>query len=142
MDHDAGDIGQPDIPDEPDELTEAADGSGFLFEEPDDETEYGKLSTAIVESDNGGHIAFTDADGDGDADVMIEIDEHGTVIGAARYDEATGDWLPVDPSEVASTTFPTAGTPGGTLAETTAAGVESGYSADEWQDSDSEGAGT
>ena len=56
--------------------------------------------TVVVESDSGGYIAFTDVDHDGDADLMVELDEHGAVQGAARFDQTTGEWVPVDPSEL------------------------------------------
>jgi hypothetical protein len=65
--------------------------------------------TVVVESDNGGYLAFTDADHDGDADLMVELDEHGAVQGAARFDQTTGEWVPVDPSELDESSSDTAG---------------------------------
>ncbi|OQO90637.1 hypothetical protein B1813_13855 [Saccharomonospora piscinae] len=54
----------------------------------------GVNDTAVVTTDDGTTLAFTDADGDGEADVAVEIDE----TGAATTYEHTGDgeWTEVD----------------------------------------------
>ena len=46
----------------------------------------------VVETDDG-TIAFTDTDADGQADLMIQLDANGDVVGQARFDETSGDWV-------------------------------------------------
>lgn len=80
-----------------DEMTVTVDGEQYEVEEEYDINKDGHNDTAIIHTDDGGAVAFTDADGDGDADVAVELDDDGNVVGAARYDEASGDWVAVDP---------------------------------------------
>ncbi len=80
-----------------DEMTVTVDGEQYEVEEEYDIDKDGHNDTAIIQTDDGGAVAFTDADGDGDADVAVELDDHGNVVGAARYDEASGEWHAVDP---------------------------------------------
>ncbi|MBW4715548.1 DUF6802 family protein [Saccharothrix obliqua] len=55
--------------------------------------------SAVVETDDGGHLAFSDTDGDGDADLMSTFDEDGELVAQARFDERTGEWIAVSPSD-------------------------------------------
>lgn len=48
--------------------------------------------TVAVLTENG-HIAYFDEDGDGEADLMQSIDQHGTVLEQARYEDGSGDWI-------------------------------------------------
>lgn len=57
----------------------------------------GVHESAVVETDDGGHLAFTDSDGDGDADLMSTFDKDGTLVGQARFDEGSGEWVAVEP---------------------------------------------
>ncbi|WP_258344327.1 DUF6802 family protein [Saccharopolyspora gregorii] len=46
-----------------------------------------------------GHVAYLDEDADGAAEVMQTVDADGTVVGQARYDAATGDWVAEQPEQ-------------------------------------------
>ncbi|RSM84575.1 hypothetical protein DMH04_20920 [Kibdelosporangium aridum] len=80
-----------------DEMTVTVDGEQYELDTEFDLNKDGTNDTAIVTTDDGGQVAFTDSDKDGDADVAVQLDEAGNVVGAARYDEASGEWVPVDP---------------------------------------------
>ncbi|ONI72881.1 hypothetical protein ALI144C_43615 [Actinosynnema sp. ALI-1.44] len=80
-----------------DEMTVTVDGEQYEVEADYDLNKDGDNDTAIITGDDGSKVAFTDVDNDGDADVAVEMDEQGNVTGAARYDEASGEWVPVDP---------------------------------------------
>ncbi|MCE7005176.1 hypothetical protein LWC34_20435 [Kibdelosporangium philippinense] len=80
-----------------DEMTVTVDGEQYELETEFDINKDGTNDTAIVTTDDGGQVAFTDSDKDGDADVAVELDDKGNVVGAARYDEASGEWVPIDP---------------------------------------------
>lgn len=80
-----------------DEMTVTVDGEQYELETEFDLNKDGTNDTAIVTTDDGGQVAFTDSDKDGDADVAVELDDKGNVVGAARYDNASGEWVPVDP---------------------------------------------
>lgn len=71
----------------------------------------GLEDTAVVETDDGA-ITFTDTDADGQADLMTQLDSNGQVIGQARFDEATGEWVHVDQSYDAYLSEPTHDTDG------------------------------
>jgi hypothetical protein len=104
-----------------DEMTVAVDGEQYELETDYDINKDGDNDTAIVQTDDGGQVAFTDSDNDGDADVAVELDDKGNVVGAARYDDARGEWIPVDPK----TGNPTDGTTAqNTGNETTSTGQE------------------
>ncbi|OLT45497.1 hypothetical protein BJF85_18675 [Saccharomonospora sp. CUA-673] len=71
-----------------------------------DTNEDGTNDTAIVETEDGTTIAFTDADGDGQADVAVVIDENGnqTVLetdGDGEWTETTGTGAPAGESAAA-----------------------------------------
>jgi hypothetical protein len=55
--------------------------------------------SAVVETDDGGHLAFSDTDGDGDADLMSTFDKDGALVSQARFDEHSGEWVAVDPAD-------------------------------------------
>ncbi|MEU5690680.1 hypothetical protein [Actinosynnema sp. NPDC020468] len=55
--------------------------------------------SAVVETDDGGHLAFSDTDGDGDADLMTTFDKSGEIVGQARFDASSGEWVAVHPSD-------------------------------------------
>jgi hypothetical protein len=80
-----------------DEMSVTVDGEQYEVHEDYDVNHDGHNDTAVVQTDDGGAVAFTDADGDGKADVAVEVDDHGNVVGAARYDESSGQWVAVDP---------------------------------------------
>lgn len=102
--------GEPDRADLPEDMTASInsasitsvviDGQDYPVAEMLDVDGDGNPDTAVVESDSGGYIAFTDVDHDGDADLMVELDEHGVVLSAARFDQTTGEWVPVDPGDL------------------------------------------
>jgi hypothetical protein len=59
----------------------------------------GVEESVVVETDDGGHLAFSDTDGDGDADLMSSFDADGEITGQAAFDEDSGEWVAVDPSD-------------------------------------------
>ncbi|EHK86900.1 DUF6802 family protein [Saccharomonospora azurea] len=64
----------------------------------------GVNDTAVVTTDDGTTIAFTDMDGDGDADVAVEIDEQGNAV---TYEHSgDGEWIEVDSTGPVATTEP------------------------------------
>ena len=75
-----------------DELTVDIGGEEYTVEENADFDNDGANDTAIVETEDGGAIAFADTDGDGVADVAVEYDANGDVVTGAEYDETTGEW--------------------------------------------------
>lgn len=80
-----------------DEMTVTVQGEDYEVHENYDLDHDGHNDTAVIQTDDGGAVAFTDSDHDGHADVAVEVDDHGNVVGAARYDEGTGEWVAVDP---------------------------------------------
>lgn len=62
--------------------------------------------TAAVMTDDG-FVAYTDADADGRADVVRTFDEQGKVLNQARYDEASGNWVPEQPEQGPPAPHPT-----------------------------------
>ena len=101
------------------ELTVTVDGEDYQAEAAVDIDSDGVDETVIVETDDGS-IAFTDTDSDGQADLMTQLDADGDIVGQARFDEASGDWVQVDPADPAdrqtagsSTGTMTVDTPGG-----------------------------
>ena len=46
-----------------------------------------------------GHVAYLDEDADGSAEVMQTVDADGTVVGQARFDATTGDWVAEQPEQ-------------------------------------------
>ena len=53
----------------------------------------GVNDSAVVETDDGGHLAFTDTNGDGDADLMSTFDKDGNLLSQARFEENSGEWV-------------------------------------------------
>lgn len=80
------------------DLTVTVEGEEYHAEATVDMDEDGVDDTVVVETDDGA-IAFTDTDSDGEADLMTRIDTDGDVVGQARYDEASGDWVHVEPGQ-------------------------------------------
>lgn len=81
-----------------DTLSVSVEGEEYELEAEYDINKDGDNDTALIQTDSGGAVAFTDADNDGDADVAVELDDKGNVVGAARFDDASGQWVPVDPN--------------------------------------------
>lgn len=72
-----------------------ADGEEYTAEANYDLDDDGIDETAIAATDDG-YIAFSDTDGDGEADLMTQLDEDGDVVGQAKYDSTTGEWVSMD----------------------------------------------
>ena len=83
-----------------DDLTVSVEGEEYHTEATVDLDEDGVDDTAVVETDDG-TIAFTDTDADGQADLMTQLDADGEIVGQAKFDESTGDWVQVDPRDPA-----------------------------------------
>lgn len=80
-----------------DEMAVSVEGEEYVAEINFDIDEDGVEDTAIIEHANGSGQAFVDSDGDGAADEYIQLDAEGNVVAHAEYDEASGDWLSVEP---------------------------------------------
>ncbi|WP_367134022.1 hypothetical protein [Saccharothrix sp. HUAS TT1] len=59
----------------------------------------GVEESAVVETGDGGHLAFSDTDGDGEADLMSTFDADGELTSQAEFDEDSGEWVAVDPDD-------------------------------------------
>ena len=68
------------------------DGEEYTAEENTDMDGDGANDIAVVETEDGGYLAFADTDHDGTADVAVEYDADGNPVAAAEYDESTGEW--------------------------------------------------
>lgn len=81
------------------ELKVTVSDEEYTAEATYDLDEDGVDESAVVETDDGGHLAFSDTDGDGDADLMSQFDADGELTGQARFDEESGEWIAVEPSD-------------------------------------------
>jgi hypothetical protein len=80
-----------------DELKVTVGHEEYTTEEAYDLDHDGVDDSAVVETDDGGHLAFSDTDGDGDADLMSTFDASGNLVSQARFDAGSGEWIAVDP---------------------------------------------
>lgn len=74
------------------DLTVSVDGQEYHAAASADFDTDGLDDTAVVETDDGS-IAFTDTDSDGQADLMTQLDADGGIVGQARFDVDTGEWV-------------------------------------------------
>ncbi|RKT51727.1 hypothetical protein [Saccharothrix australiensis] len=81
------------------ELKVTVEDEEYTAEATYDLDDDGVDESAVVETDDGGHLAFSDTDGDGDADLMSTFDKDGALVGQARFDEGSGEWVAVEPSD-------------------------------------------
>ncbi|XVV03749.1 hypothetical protein ACQPW3_41685 [Actinosynnema sp. CA-248983] len=81
------------------ELKVTVEDEEYTAEATYDLNDDGVDESAVVETDDGGHLAFSDTDGDGDADLMSTFDKDGELVGQARFDEGSGEWIAVEPSD-------------------------------------------
>ncbi len=81
------------------ELKVTVEDEEYTAEATYDLNDDGVNESAVVETDDGGHLAFSDTDGDGDADLMSTFDKDGDLVGQARFDERSGEWIAVEPSD-------------------------------------------
>jgi hypothetical protein len=79
------------------ELKVTVEGEEYTAEATYDLNSDGVEDSAVVETDDGGHLAFTDTDRDGDADLMSTFDKDGKLVAQARFDGHSGEWIAVDP---------------------------------------------
>ncbi|MCP2261935.1 hypothetical protein LX15_005662 [Streptoalloteichus tenebrarius] len=74
------------------DLKITVDGEEFTAEANYDQDHDGVDDTAMVQTDDG-YLAYTDTDHDGDADVLTMLDRQGRVVGQARFDASSGQWV-------------------------------------------------
>ena len=79
------------------ELKVTVEGEEYTAAATYDLNSDGVEDSAVVETDDGGHLAFTDTDRDGDADLMSTFDKDGKLVAQARFDRHSGEWIAVDP---------------------------------------------
>ncbi|SDN24413.1 hypothetical protein SAMN04489726_5690 [Allokutzneria albata] len=70
----------------------SVDGDEYTAEATSDLNNDGIEDTAMVSTDDG-YLSFTDTDNDGRADLMRTLNEKGDVVGSAKFDGATGEWV-------------------------------------------------
>ena len=104
-DEDTGNwVGEPAGSGGADAETQASTGATITADLPDGDVEVGPATvdtdedgvndTAVVTTEDGTTLAFTDVDGDGDADVLVEIDGGGNAV---TYEHTgDGEWVEVD----------------------------------------------
>ncbi|EHR53833.1 hypothetical protein SacmaDRAFT_5719 [Saccharomonospora marina XMU15] len=80
-----------------DELTVTVEGEEYSADINFDIDDDGVNDTAVIEHADGSGQAFVDNDGDGAADEYIALDANGDLVAHATYDEASGDWVSVEP---------------------------------------------
>ncbi|KAA2251454.1 hypothetical protein F0L68_37225 [Solihabitans fulvus] len=80
------------------ELKVTVDGQEYTAEETYDYDHDGHLDSAVVDTDDGGHVVYTDTHHTGHADLETTYDAHGKPVSAAKFDEHTGKWTAVDPN--------------------------------------------
>lgn len=80
-----------------DEMTVVVEGEDYSADVNFDIDEDGVEDTAVIEHADGSGQAFVDTDGDGDADEYLAIDAQGEVVTHAQFDDASGDWVSVEP---------------------------------------------
>lgn len=90
------------------EMTVTVDGTDYTAELNADLSGDGQADTAVIDNADGTKSVYADTDGDQQADAYAEVDAGGNVVAEARFDDASGEWIAVDPSA------PTGGDPGGT----------------------------
>jgi hypothetical protein len=97
------DSGATDTTGSSDEMAVSVEGEEYVAEINFDIDDDGVEDTAIIEHADGTGQAFVDEDGDGAADEYIQLDAQGDVVAHAEYDEASGDWVSIDPGAGGST---------------------------------------
>ncbi|PXY34725.1 hypothetical protein DI005_01995 [Prauserella sp. PE36] len=80
-----------------DEMTITVEGEDYSADVNFDINEDGVEDTAVIEHADGSGQAFVDNDGDGEADEYIALDAQGEVVAHAEYDQASGEWVSIDP---------------------------------------------
>jgi hypothetical protein len=77
------------------ELRIDVDGHEYVEQENYSYAQDGIVDSVAVDTGDGGHIVYTDADHDGTADTVTEYDQAGDEIQQAHYDPGTGHWIDV-----------------------------------------------
>jgi len=95
------------------------DGETYTVEETYDMDEDGANDTAVVETGDGGVVAYADTDHDGTADVAVEYDADGNPVAAAEYDDTTGEWTAADVEDLPPATGDGADDADGSSTDTT-----------------------
>lgn len=80
------------------DITVTVDGTDYNAEMNADLNEDGQADSAVISNADGSKSVYVDTDGDKDADMYVEVDSSGQVVAEAQYDEASGEWVAVDPS--------------------------------------------
>lgn len=81
------------------DLTVHVEGEEYSAEVNFDIDSDGVDDTAVIEHADGSGQAFIDSDADGEADEYLALDAQGEVVAHATYDEASGDWVAVEPAD-------------------------------------------
>src|SRR5437588_5815666 len=71
------------------------DGQEYAADETYDYDHDGQLDSAVVDTEDGGHIVYTDTRHTGEADLLTKIDGEGDVVEQARFDANSGQWVAV-----------------------------------------------
>jgi len=80
------------------ELSVTVDGTEYSTEMNVDLDQDGVTDASVVNNADGTKSIYADTDGDKVADEYAEISETGEIVAEARFDQASGEWVAVDPS--------------------------------------------
>lgn len=97
------------------EMTVTVDGTEYSAELNADLDSDGTSDASVIDNADGSKSVFVDTDGDHAADQYAEVSSTGEVVAEARFDEATGEWVALDPS---APTGPETGGPEATPTDT------------------------
>lgn len=80
------------------EMTVTVDGTEYSTELNADLDEDGSSDASVIDNADGTKSVYVDTDGDQEADQYAEVSSTGEVVAEARFDEASGEWVALDPS--------------------------------------------
>lgn len=80
------------------EMTVTVDGTEYTAELNADLDQDGSSDSAVIDNADGTKSVYVDTDGDNAADQYAEVSSTGEVLAEARFDEASGEWVALDPS--------------------------------------------
>ena len=93
------------------EMTVTVEGTEYNAELNADLDQDGSADASVIDNADGTKSVYVDTDGDNAADAYAEVSSTGEIVAEARFDEATGEWVAVDPSAPSAEPTDTGSTP-------------------------------